>query len=92
MRFRVIERWFFQGRERAQDHGPPARSTAEGRRPGAHQRDVLTNDPNVRRHGLQGHGRLPALEDQVMLEDGCAEGIWMEALEKTAVPAPGAGR
>ena len=27
------------------------------------------------------------LEDQVMLEDGCAEGIWMEALEKTAVAA-----
>ena len=27
------------------------------------------------------------LEDQVMLEDGCAEGIWREALEKTAVPA-----
>ena len=30
------------------------------------------------------------LEDQVMLEDGCAEGIWMEALEKTA--GPGARR
>jgi hypothetical protein len=24
------------------------------------------------------------LEDQVMLEDGCAEGIWREALERTA--------
>ena len=32
------------------------------------------------------------LEDQVMLEDGCAEGIWMEALEKTAVPAPAEAR
>jgi hypothetical protein len=32
------------------------------------------------------------LEDQVMLEDGCAEGIWMEALERTAVDAPGATR
>lgn len=32
------------------------------------------------------------LEDQVMLEDGCAEGIWMEALERTAVPAPAATR
>jgi hypothetical protein len=28
------------------------------------------------------------LEVQVMLEDGCAEGIWREALEKTAGEAP----
>jgi hypothetical protein len=32
------------------------------------------------------------LEDQVMLEDGCAEGIWMEALEKTAAADPADGR
>jgi hypothetical protein len=27
------------------------------------------------------------LADQVILEDGCTEGVWMETLEKTAAPA-----
>ena len=30
------------------------------------------------------------LEDNVMLEDGCSEGIWMEQLEKAAVQTPSA--
>jgi hypothetical protein len=88
--FRVTERWYFKDASEITITGlrPDRPPKVEGQ---LLINEMTMNDPkwyaDVDYKVTVVYRRL---EDQVMLEDGCAEGIWMEALEKTAVdPAEG---
>jgi len=90
--FRITERWFFKN---------ASEITITGLRPDRPPRvegqvlinEMTMNDPKwYTDTDYKVTVVYRRLEDQVMLEDGCAEGIWLEALEKTAAPAPAEAR
>ena len=81
-----------QRRERDHDHRAPAGSPAQGRRAGADQRDDDERSEVVRGYGLQGHRRLPPARGPGDARGRLRQGIWMEALEKTAVQLPAPAR
>ena len=90
--FTATERWYFKNASEITITGlrPDRPPKVEGR---LLINEMTMNDPKWyadKDYKVTVVYRL--LEDQVMLEDGCSEGIWMEALEKTAVTAPVAGR
>jgi hypothetical protein len=90
--FRVTERWFLK------DASEIAITGLRPDRPPKVEGQVLINEMTMNDAKWYADTDYKVtvvyrrLEDQVMLEDGCAEGIWMEALEKTAVPAPAEAR
>jgi len=83
--FRVTERWFFKDAGDIEITG-----LRPDRPPPKVEGQVLINEMTMNDAKWYADTDYKVtvvyrrLEDQVMLEDGCAEGIWREALEKTA--------
>jgi hypothetical protein len=86
--FKVTERWFFKDASELTITGlrPDRPPKVEGQ---LLINEMTMNDPKwYADTDYKVTVVYRRLEDQVMLEDGCAEGIWMEALERTAVAVP----